>query len=397
MGSFVGERLRDARVARSLTAVAVAELVGVTPAALSMFENGAAEPKPGTLTKIAGALQLSESYFLRANLESGSQSPCFFRSLTSTTKRARESARVRLGWVREVRNFLLAYLELPSVNVPDLTSTASPQSLGFDDLETLAHRLREIWGMGDGPIENVAAFLESKGICLARFALGAEDLDGFSRFIDGEPYIVLNTEKRSAVRSRFDAAHELAHLVLHRNVPPSSVSRTDLHKLMEAQAHRFAGAFLFPAKAFADEVYSLSLDSLISVKKTWRISIQAIIRRALDLQFVSERQYERACVMVSRNGYRVREPLDDEIPEENPTVLRRGLELLVEQGGLTRADILYRLPFSAPDIEILTQLPRGYLSGESMGELVPLKPRSLPSGPPTGRGDVLPFRSGSGK
>jgi Zn-dependent peptidase ImmA (M78 family)/DNA-binding Xre family transcriptional regulator len=392
VSTFVGSRLREARVARRITAVALAEQVGVTPAALSLFENKGSEPRPGTLGRIAVALQLPEAFFLRADRPASETSPCFYRRLTSTTKRARESARVRLGWVRDIRSYLSKYLELPRSVVPATLSTEAPESLSFEQVEEAAAQLRTIWQMGDGPIENVIGFLESKGLCISRFALGAEDLDGFSQLENEIPFVVLNSEKHNAVRSRFDAAHELGHLVLHWNVPANRAASASIHKLMESQAHRFAGAFLFPPKAFLDQVYSLQIETLIAVKRTWRVSMQMMARRALDLQLVSERQYERACFTLSRRGFRLHEPLDDELLEENPTVLRRGLEMLVEQAGIKRADILYQLPFSPADIEILTQLPRGYLSGDSMGELVPLKPRALPSDSTIGSGDVVPFR-----
>lgn len=47
----------------------------------------------------------------------------------------------------------------------------------------------------------------------------ADEIDAFSLWRDDRPYIFLNTSK-SAERSRFDAAHELGHLVLHRQGTP---------------------------------------------------------------------------------------------------------------------------------------------------------------------------------
>ena len=164
---------------------------------------------------------------------------------------------------------------------------------------------------------------------------------------------------------------------------------------MELQAHRFAAAFLFPARSFVDEVYSLALDSLLEVKKRWRVSIQVMIRRARDLDLVSQDKYERAFRELSRRGYRTREPLDADFPVEHPTLLSKAIRLLVDQAVMTRQELVYRLPFSAGDIEILANLPRGYLDAAQWGEVVDLPaeyPR-LPAGNKNGNGArVLNFK-----
>ena len=68
----------------------------------------------------------------------------------------------------------------------------------------------------------------------------------------GRPLILLSADKDSGYRSRFDLAHEIGHLVLHRHIQRTTDSAR--HKLMEQQAHHFAGEFLLPAETFASEV-----------------------------------------------------------------------------------------------------------------------------------------------
>jgi predicted transcriptional regulator len=43
---FVGARLKEAREARFLSAIALADLVGVSRQAISLYENGAKTPGP---------------------------------------------------------------------------------------------------------------------------------------------------------------------------------------------------------------------------------------------------------------------------------------------------------------------------------------------------------------
>ena len=90
---------------------------------------------------------------------------------------------------------------------------------------------------------------------------------------------------------------------------------------MEQQAHRFGAAFLFPAAAFRDEVYSLNLETLFKLKPRWKVSAQLMIRRAHDLELVSKTQYERAFWKLSRAGYRTSEKYDDKWRSEQPSLL----------------------------------------------------------------------------
>ena len=51
--------------------------------------------------------------------------------------------------------------------------------------------------------------------------------------------IRISDTNKTAEHSRFDAAHELGHLVLHRHGPPRGIEA-------ERQANAFASAFLMP-------------------------------------------------------------------------------------------------------------------------------------------------------
>ena len=84
-----------------------------------------------------------------------------------------------------------------------------------------------------------------------------------------KPYVFLNTIK-SAESSRFDAAHELAHLVLHQD---GSVAG----RLAEDQANRFASAFLMPRADVLSVLPRVQhLQQLIDKKSRWRVSLAAL-------------------------------------------------------------------------------------------------------------------------
>lgn len=397
-GTFFGSRLRDARIARQMTATVLAERVGVSPGAISQHENHNVEPRPQTLAKMAEVLAVPERQFLRVPV-SIDPAPFWYRSRAAATKRARESAQVRYSWLREIAAEVETHVEFPAVKVPYDLAPPNPASLHDNTIEAIAGEVRKVWKLGDGPAPNVIALLERMGCIVSTFAFGANELSAFSQCPADRPYVVLNADEAACVRQRFNAAHELGHLILHRNVTASEAARPETHKAMELQAHRFAGAFLFPARSLADEVYSVALDALATVKARWKVSIQLIIRRLSQLGMVNQDRYERLCRDVSRRGFRTVEPLDDSIPVEQPSLLSKSITMLVDRHVMSRDEIRHRVPLSTDDIEVLVSLARGYLSPETWGEIATLKLRSEPQGrgadsspPEDGLGQLVPFR-----
>jgi Zn-dependent peptidase ImmA (M78 family)/transcriptional regulator with XRE-family HTH domain len=368
---FCGDRLREARMARGITASALAEKIGVTPGSISHYESHKTDPRPRVLTDLARELNLPEAYFLRPTRPMSTE-PYLYRSRSAATKRAREGAEVRQRWFMEVFDLVVDAVDVPLPDIDDFGFGANPNEISPDRIEQTATELRSAWGLGEGPVPNMLALVEAKGCASCRFAFGADELSSFSQWSD-RPSLALSADHECAVRGRFDAAHELGHLVLHRRVDARSAATPEMHKTMETQAHRFASAFLFPASAFGDEVYSLSLDALVSVKRRWRVSIQTMVVRARDLEIINQDKYERTFREISRRGYRTREPLDEEIPVERPSVLSSAIRLIIDKGVMTRAELLYKLPFTPHDIEVLAQLPKGYLEAERWGEVVALR------------------------
>jgi Zn-dependent peptidase ImmA (M78 family) len=227
---------------------------------------------------------------------------------------------------------------------------------------------------------------------VSRGNLEAEKLDAFSHQskYDGTRYVFLTADKNNAIRSRTDAAHELGHLILHSNVQEKHIAHPATYKLLEAQAFRFGGAFLLPSHSFINELWSPSLDAFHSLKTRWRVSIGVMIMRCADLELTDEAQTDRLWANYNRRGWRKDEPLDSSFIPEQPRLLKRCFDLLIESGVKTRVQILLDLPFSAKDITSLAGLPEGYFD-EDFGELKlfpALKPKSSNEGE---SGNVIPF------
>jgi Zn-dependent peptidase ImmA (M78 family) len=146
-------------------------------------------------------------------------------------------------------------------------------------------------------------------------------------------------------------------------MPISFLNRMEMFDVVESQAHAFARAFLLPDKTFAADLFSPTLDAFRAIKPKWKVSIQAMIMRAMELRLLSPEQQGRIWPNLNRRGWRKSEPLDETLEPESPRLLRRTVDLLLKTGATTRQNIVMQNAMFAEDIEDLIGLPRGYLGG----------------------------------
>jgi Zn-dependent peptidase ImmA (M78 family)/DNA-binding XRE family transcriptional regulator len=332
------ERIRRARERQGLTGKALAEKVGVTPSAISQFEAGVVRPDLDTLVRLALALGVPTLYFARRERGLGryaiSFDACHFRARRSVSQRTRRAS-LRMGEdVLDLVDFLEGEgIAFPDERVTSFVAQRAPVREGdFAAVEEAASALRKHWGLGFGPIPDVVRLLESKGVLVVPLSSAHEDVDAYSTWATGRPCVMLALNK-SASRARFDAGHELGHLVLHDDTHPPGLKAT------EDQANRFAGAFLAPREAFYAECpRQWSLAAFLRLKERWRMSVAALVRRAFDLGRLSQSSYRRAFQQLSAMGYRKGEP--GEWEHERPQMLTQALTLLegeVDLGTLSRA------------------------------------------------------------
>jgi Zn-dependent peptidase ImmA (M78 family) len=359
---FQALQLTRARLARGLTRIALGEAVQRSAPTVSKWESGQQTPDPAALAALAEVLRVPRDYFLATPFEPGTR-PRFFRSMANATKRARERIEQHLLWLQHIGHALQEWVDLPAPDVPDL-GAGDFRLLRECDIEEVAFRVRTHWGLGRAPIPDMLLVLENAGIVCGRCSFGAPSIDGVSHWssADDRPYVLISSDKRTAVRSRFDAAHELGHLVLHRHVDPGALAYRDEFKELENQAHRFAGAFLMPDDGFADELPEVSLEAFRVLKPRWKTSIGAMIYRCKDLGLISETHAGRMFKSSSARGWARGEPDDEVLPIEQPRLMERSIRLLLTQGGFSVERLLAHLRLAPGDIEALAGLPAGMLS-----------------------------------
>ncbi|OYX46999.1 MAG: DNA-binding protein [Alphaproteobacteria bacterium 32-64-14] len=389
---FVPSRLVQAREAQGfITREALARRVAKSASTVQRWEEGSATPEPDALRVLAEALNVRPEHFLRPL--QNSDRPVFFRSLASSLKREKALQRARMSWLFDISSALQEYVELPEVDIPDVMGGASFKQLRSEDLERIALDLREHWSLGHGPCVDVVAFMERSGFVVASEEMGTARLDGLCRWRDDEqrPYVLLADDKMSFARRQMDAAHEMAHAVLHRGVSMEEFAEN--FDLIEHQAFRVASAFLLPHTVYPGETRFHSLAEFEALKDRWKVSIKAQIKRLSDLDILDPASARTLYKSYSARGWSKGEPLDDVWAVPRPRALSEALNAVVDAQLRTKTELLSSdFTISARDVESLAGLPVGWFD-EDQGAIVRLIPRSDPTRiAASGSGAILPFR-----
>ena len=369
---LVPSRLRDARLARCLNQSELAAIVDVSWQAISAFEQGEKSPEPATMARIATALDQPLAYFATDDLPAfGDFSTRFLRAFGPDTKRRNLMCEVLGKWFVQTARYFDQFVNLPRVDLPSVAPISNSGRYTAEEIEAAAEECRRSWGLGLGPISNVVALLENKGIMICRYEVEQEEIEAFSFWSGPRPFIFLSSHKDSAVRARFDAAHELAHLILHRWVGPEELEEPKTLKIIEAEANRFAGAFLLPRKSFPNEVYTSRLDAFLPLKQRWKVAIQAMIYRCKDLFIFDEAQITNLYKQISYRKWRTNEPLDNEIPFERPRLFKQALELLIRAGKKIASEVADEIRISARLIAAFCGVPCDFFLTNQMLEFSP--------------------------
>lgn len=308
--AFDRMRLRTARELAQWSQAKLAGEAGLTPAAISQFESGAARPSPDTIAVLSQLLAMPLGFFYLPMSESHEG---FFRSLRRTSvsdrRRARAIAHVAHDLAVEAAQVGL----FPAANVP--TIPVSGLDAGIAEIEQAAARIRSLWDIPPEPLANVVGLLEAHGVAVIRLPLGNTDVDAFSLPFADHSVVVLSTDKNDRARSRFDCAHELGHLVLHGEQIWGV-------KEVETQAHQFAAAFLMPATDIYDQLPStVDWPKLFALKQQWQVSLAALLMRAKTLGKMKDTTYLAAIKTASARGWRRVEPVPLGSPEQPARLL----------------------------------------------------------------------------
>jgi Zn-dependent peptidase ImmA (M78 family)/DNA-binding XRE family transcriptional regulator len=348
-------RLTLARKRRGYKKTKLAELSRVDVRSITAFEAGEYAPSEQTMARIAAVLDFPVPFFYGEDLDEPNLDSGSFRSMSKMTAPQRDMALSQaalglhfMGWIED-------RFELPETDLPDLSREPNP--------EAAAESLRRAWALGALSIRNMIHLLEAKGVRVLSLAVDAREVDAFSMWKGTRPFVFLNTNK-STEHSRFDAAHELGHLVLHKHGPPQG-------REAEKQANAFASAFLMPrGSVLANAPRLPTYSSLVQLKKVWTTSVSALSYRLHELRVISDWQYRGLCIEIFKRGRDV-EP--EEAPKETSLIFPKVLAALYED-GVSRAQMARALSVPPSELEQL-------LYGLAMTSITGRRSQSLPRTP----------------
>lgn len=303
------ETLILAREAKGLTQKDLADQIGCRQSRLSKIESGELTPLENDIQNFIRVLGQVRDFFFQPGTAMPASVSFYRKTQSMPLKMFRQcNAQMnvrRLQIEKQIGQVKLGKRELPSF---------PPENNG--GAKGVAQKLRQEWGINRGAVQHLTKLVEDTGCVIVDYSFPTIKMDGLCiRAEQKLPVIFLNKDLPKS-RRRLSLAHELGHLVMH----------TDPHEKVEDEAWEFAGEFLMPAAEIEQQLDGLNLDKLGQLKKTWGVSMQAILYRAKKLGKISESYYRFLWMQIGKCGYRVNEPFEDGIPDENPTELEKRLK-----------------------------------------------------------------------
>lgn len=329
---FDGHNLRLARFAHNLSLSDVGEAVGKSKQFIQRLEAGRDVPTDELTQALADLLKVEVSFFQSGASQMLSDDAYHFRKLMGTKVADKQAAIAKGELFRRAVSVIDSRLKLPKFDFPSL-DIGTPAAA-----ERAAEACRSHWGLGLGPIANMIRVAENAGAVVTAFAESGREIDALS-IASARPIVVMNSNEVSACRARFGYAHEIGHFVGHEG-------RVTGDKGSEAEANRFAGAFLMPRSTFSKEFPALrggtqiNWQALSELKYRWGVSKAGMLYRARQLGLIDDDLYKRALIgRLYSKGERFEEVEDRSIPHEQPELLLNALRTMKDRLNISLENV----------------------------------------------------------
>ena len=299
---MIGERLKRARSAAGLSMKELSLQASVSANMIKKYEHNESMPSSGVLVKISRALGVRNEYFFRpAKFDLGK---------VEYRKRSTISSKMLNRIKADVLDQVERWMELANLwpTFPIQRFLAPKFSIPVIDdyaqLEKIADELRNVWELGNQPINSVIDVLENHGILVIITDVDTTSkFDGLQASLSDVPIIVISSSWPGD-RQRFTLAHELGHLILEGLLSPSLDE--------EKACNRFAGAFILPEntlrKSLGVKRNNLEVQELYLLKMDFGLSMMACIYRAADLNIINDSKRKDLFMLFSMRKWRSEEP-----------------------------------------------------------------------------------------
>jgi Zn-dependent peptidase ImmA (M78 family)/DNA-binding XRE family transcriptional regulator len=326
-----GYRIRQVRELCGWTQVELANKLGIKQPTLAQLETGSDAASRRVVEALAQLTDFKPEYFEKPDTGDFPLGSLLFRAHSTLTNKHRTEAYRHAQLLYEIWTTIAEFVNELPIRIPQVR----------EDPVIAARLARAQFGLSpDQPISYVINTVERSGVTLLSVPVNLEKRDAFSLWTGspGRRPVIAISGGRPGDRVYWSVAHELGHLVLHNPIQGSAQN-------LEEEADRFAAEFLLPEAAMHQElVPPLSLKRIAQLKLRWRVSMQAIIRRARELNIIPDRTYRYLFEQMAWRGWRVKEPSSVAIPMEKPRGLREMAELVygkpVDFEKLSRATLI---------------------------------------------------------
>jgi Zn-dependent peptidase ImmA (M78 family)/transcriptional regulator with XRE-family HTH domain len=274
---ILSANIRRIRNANGLSQKSLADASGISLPAIKNIESAKNEPRLHSLQAIARALKVNiQDLFLNIRILKTVR----FRSRKQMQNR--ENILADIGRRLDDYNFLEETLnEKVSFKLRETGKRCSSK-----EIEKAACICRRNICLNENePIRDICGLFEHAGIKMFSVKMASDGFFGLSvGDDDGGPAVVVNTWDRISVeRQIFSAAHELGHLMLHKEA--YDVNTVEENKMEEQQADLFAGYFLLPDEGFLKEWEEAAglhpVDRVFKVKHIFHVSYKVVLMRLL--------------------------------------------------------------------------------------------------------------------
>lgn len=326
---LVGARIGALCELEGMSRVRLAESVGTTPATLSKIEKGNQHLPLALAITMCERCGIPLDFFTQT-------SPALEQAVPTFRKKARATAGEQKRVTRLSREAARVFAQA-SEQTDYTPFTFSDDEDLLDDVEQVAIEVRRAARLEpDVPVPNVTRALERQGVAVIN---GLDPRREQSEAMTGvslptrhnrRPLIAIVGPTPGAV-ARFTLAHEAAHLIWDLDLPSPLTSTRD-HR--EQRAHRFAGAFLLPARMMRERISEgTTLRGYLPVKADYGVSVGAIIKRARALGIISSERERSLAIQLSSLGWR--DPRVEPVPvaDEKPLLLKQALERATRTDG----------------------------------------------------------------
>lgn len=330
-------RITLARLRAGLSKTELARRLQATSRTVTNYETDGAPDRMAPV--LADALDCTLAFLRMPATAPLEEDRVFFRARRRSSASQKHTATSVGRTGVELYALITEHFALPELTIPDLA--------GLDPLDA-AQQIRAEWHLGIDPLPNSIRLAESHGVRVLSLPPGTADVDAFSVWEDGRPYVFLSTMK-TAERSRFDLAHELGHLVMHSGLDAS----LNHERNAEKEADQFASELLIPRILLRARVgREPSISAVLKLKTHLGVSAMALAHALHKAGLMTDWSYRQTCIELTKRGYRSSEP--DGIDRETSRVFSVILPALHRSKGWGTEEIAQHLGVPATEVHDLT-------------------------------------------